>query len=172
MRGRVALRLPKAEIARLRALDYRERLVERYGAWEPPWWREPPVVDRAWWDAHRQAETLFQRNCDETARIGGWVDYHTRLSIMSNAGYPDCMYLHISDGRLVVAELKVYEANGRGKPPTWDQRYWLDVWSQVPCAQVYLWYPADQPRIDTVLLSAPPTKYRELRARAVPALPD
>jgi hypothetical protein len=80
----------------------------------------------------------------DVARLHGWRRYHTWLSRHSPAGFPDEVLLRAP--RLVVAELK--SETGR---LTDAQAEWLEEWERIPCAEVYVWTPADMDTIAEVL---------------------
>jgi hypothetical protein len=80
----------------------------------------------------------------DIARLYGWRRYHTWLAKHSPAGFPDEILLR--PPRLVVAELK--SDVGR---LTDAQAEWLEAWRQIPCAEVFLWTPADMDEIARVL---------------------
>ena len=70
----------------------------------------------------------------DLAKLHGWRRYHTWTSIHSPAGFPDEILLR--GERLVVAELK----SSIGRVST-AQKEWLDAWSRIPGAEVYIWRP-------------------------------
>jgi hypothetical protein len=80
----------------------------------------------------------------DVARLHGWRRYHAWLSKHSPAGFPDEILLR--PPRLVVAELK--SSAGRTSDA---QEEWLEAWRQIPCAEVFLWTPADMDGIAAVL---------------------
>ena len=88
-------------------------------------------------------EEDFQSSIIEEAKLQRWAIYHTYRSDNSDAGYPD---LHLVRGQAqIFVELKM-----PGKDPTTDQRRWL-VALEATGAQVYVWRPADMPKISTIL---------------------
>lgn len=102
-----------------------------------------------------------------TARMCGWLIYHTKFSLKADAGFPDLCLVGApprQDGRLIFAELKRegrWPTEGRlsaGAAPHWinGQREWLLALSDTP-AEVYLWWPSDSKDIATVLADGPGT---------------
>ncbi|HEY3207579.1 MAG TPA: hypothetical protein VGJ58_11560 [Gaiellaceae bacterium] len=80
----------------------------------------------------------------DLAKTLGWTYYHTFLSVRSVSGFPDCVLLRSQ--RLVVCELK--SPTGR---TTEAQERWLEAWRRIPCAEVFVWTPADMDDIARVL---------------------
>lgn len=79
-------------------------------------------------------ERQLQDAVIETARLLGWLVYHTHDSRHSAKGFPDlCM---VRGQRLLFVELK-----RDGKHPTTEQRQWLDRLCRP--AEVFVWRPAD-----------------------------
>lgn len=69
-----------------------------------------------------------------SARMLGWLCYHTHDSRRSEAGFPDvCL---VRGDRLIFAELKTL----RGKVTDAQQR-WLDAFAGVPGVVVHVWRP-------------------------------
>ena len=102
------------------------------------------------------SEDTLQSYVLRTARMCGWLAYHTRFSIKSSAGFPDLVL--VKGTRLIVAELKrqgLWPTEGRlskGAVPRWidGQREWLLALSAT-AAEVYLWWPSDSQDIATIL---------------------
>lgn len=97
-----------------------------------------------------------------TAKAAGWMCYHTRFSLKSEAGYPDVCLVQKETGRLLFAELKrqgKWPTEGhlsRGAIPRWvvGQREWLEALAATD-AEVYLLWPSDCHDIATILLHGP-----------------
>lgn len=102
------------------------------------------------------SEDTLQSYVLRTARLCGWLAYHTRFSIKSAAGFPDLVL--VKESRLIFAELKrqgLWPTEGRlskGAVPHWlnGQREWLLALSETP-AEVYLWWPSDSHDISVIL---------------------
>jgi hypothetical protein len=92
-----------------------------------------------------------------TAKMLGWMLYHTRFSLKSDAGFPD---LVLVKDRIVYAELKrenKWPTEGRlsnGIVPRWvnGQREWITALAQAG-AEVYIWWPSDSRDIADILMS-------------------
>lgn len=67
----------------------------------------------------------------QAARLRLWHVYFTWRSDHSPAGFPDLIC--IRDGRLVVLELKTKQ----GRVSNF-QRWWLEAFREIPCAEVYV----------------------------------
>lgn len=91
--------------------------------------------------ATQMTEAELQGWVATSARMLGWLVYHTYDSRRSEAGYPDTTLVRGS--RLVYAELK----SMRGKV-TAAQQQWLDALRRVPGVEVYVWRPDE---LDTIL---------------------
>ena len=95
------------------------------------------------------------------ARTTGYFCYHTRFSLKSAAGFPDCVLVS-RDGRLLFAELKregkwpTESRLGKGLIPRVleGQRDWLECLDR-SCAEAYLWWPSDIHDIATILTDSP-----------------
>lgn len=102
------------------------------------------------------SEDTLQSYVLKTARLTGWLAYHTRFSIKSAAGFPDLVL--VREDRLIFAELKrqgLWPTEGRlskGAVPHWvvGQREWLQALDQTQ-ADVFLWWPSDAHDIATIL---------------------
>lgn len=100
-------------------------------------------------------ESDFLRTFLQTARHLGWVAAHFGPAQVQGRwvtpvqgeakGWPDVTL--VRNGRLVFAELK--RPGVRKVSP--EQARWLDLLRAVPCAEVYVWNPADWDEIETVL---------------------
>lgn len=76
-----------------------------------------------------------------TARMCGWLAYHTHDSRRSEAGFPDlCL---VRDDQVIFAELK----SMKGKVTDAQQR-WLDALDLVAGVTTYVWRPSD---LDSIL---------------------
>lgn len=100
-----------------------------------------------------------------TAKLCGWLIYHTRFSLKSDAGFPDlCLVSQAprQDGRLIFAELKregLWPTEGRlskSAVPHWinGQEEWLKALYDTP-AEVYIWWPSDVRDIAAILSDGP-----------------
>jgi len=100
-----------------------------------------------------------------TAKLCGWLAYHTKFSIKSDAGFPDLCLVGApprQDGRLIFAELKregKWPTEGRlssGAAPHWiqGQKEWLEALFDTP-AEVYVWWPSDAKDIAAILADGP-----------------
>lgn len=98
---------------------------------EPP----PPIDEKA-------AEKDFQAAVIKRAKELGWLTYHTRDSRKSEEGFPDLVLVR---ERVVFMELKT--AIGK---PTAPQCCWMEA-LEVAGEEVYLFRPADWPKIEDVL---------------------
>lgn len=111
------------------------------------------VVWGSWTEAALQA---FVRR---TARMCGWLVYHTAFSMKSDAGFPD---LVLVKDRIIFAELKrenLWPTEGglsQSAVPRWinGQREWLQQLSRAG-GETYLWWPSDSHDIATILTSGP-----------------
>jgi hypothetical protein len=97
------------------------------------------------------------------AKACGYLCYHTKFSIKSDAGFPDlCLVRGGETGRLLFAELKregKWPTEGRLAPglvPRWvnGQYEWLKT-LQDAGQDVYLWWPSDQRDIADILTDGP-----------------
>lgn len=97
-----------------------------------------------------ETEAQFTSWLRRTAKEFGWKFYHTRFSIMSDAGFPDCTL--VKPGQPVIfAELKKHDGE-----PTEKQQEWLDALSEARGTKVYLWRPQDKEAIVRVLFEGFP----------------
>jgi hypothetical protein len=94
--------------------------------------------------AVRLTEKAWQAQVIDLAKLYGWTYYHTFLSVRSTPGFPDLLL--VRPPRIVIAELKA-----EGKGATAHQQRWLDLLAACPGVEVYLWRPADLPRVVEVL---------------------
>jgi len=113
------------------------------------------AVWSSWTEATLQSYVL------RTARLCGWLAYHTRFSIQSAAGFPDLVM--VKGTRMLISELKregKWPTEGHlstGAVPHWvnGQREWLLALDQT-AAEVYLWWPSDAHDIATILAADEP----------------
>lgn len=113
------------------------------------------------------AEIDLARYCHSAATMGGWhLEYYTRRSDMSPAGFPDRIWIHAAAGLIVAAELKGYDARGRLGQPSEDQIEWL-AGLRAAGVPAFLWAPEDRPEIDEVL-----ARRRVPPVDQLPELPD
>lgn len=96
-------------------------------------------------------ERQLQDAIVQTARLLGWLTYHTYDSRRSDPGFPDLVL--VRGPRLIFAELKTEK--GR---MTAEQEHWRDLLQAVTAVEAYLWRPADWfgGDIDRILKPAPP----------------
>lgn len=92
----------------------------------------------------------------DTARLFGWMRYHTHDSRHSPSGFPDEVLLR--SPRIIFAELK-----RQGSKPKPAQQAWLDELADFaarapripeapyPSVEVYIWRPSDLDRIVEIL---------------------
>ena len=96
------------------------------------------------WAGRNEGE--FQRDVLRTAAAQGWgPNYHTRLSIGSQRGFPDLVLVRARDRRLVFMELK-----GPKTLVQPEQQAWIDAlrW----CGQeAYIFRPRDEELVQDVL---------------------
>lgn len=80
-------------------------------------------------------EKVWQAQVTHIARPAGWRVYHTRFSVMSEAGFPDlCL---VRPPRVLFVELKTDIGN-----LTTAQHEWGLLLSQCPGIEYYVWRPA------------------------------
>ena len=93
-----------------------------------------------------RTEAQFQRHVLSTAKGFGWdLEYHTRISVGSNAGFPDLVLVRERDRRVVWMELKGPKTAIRAAQVAW-------VESLVACGQeAYIFRPCDEERVQEVL---------------------
>jgi hypothetical protein len=72
--------------------------------------------------ASAMSEKELQQTIVDTARLLGWMVYHTHDSRRSEPGFPDLVLVHPKRGRLMFVECK--SATGRVTP---EQTAWLDA---------------------------------------------
>lgn len=86
--------------------------------------------------AAAMTEAELQAWVTTSARMLGWLAYHTHDSRHSEAGFPDCVL--VRPPRMIVAELK----SMKGKV-TAGQQLWLDAFKALalPGVQVHVWRP-------------------------------
>jgi hypothetical protein len=87
--------------------------------------------------AKDMSEATLQTKCEQVARELGWLFYHTHDSRRSQAGFPDCVFLHPTSGRLVVRELKTMKGTASA-----EQKKWLAAF-EVAGVDVGIWRPID-----------------------------
>lgn len=107
-----------------------------------------------------------------SARLFGWMRYHTHDARRSPEGFPDDVLVHPRWRLTIIAELKGFDARGRLGKPTADQVAWLEALRDAG-QFAYLWTPLDADLIDRVLetgnVDGPlpplpaPTAHRRLR---------
>ena len=85
-----------------------------------------------WTDSERN----LQARILEAARALRWLPFHVFDSRRSQPGFPDLVL--VRPPRLIFAELK--SAKGR---ITAEQQQWLDLLSQIPGVEIFVWRPAD-----------------------------
>lgn len=83
------------------------------------------------------SEKVFQEQVRKAALLTGWLYYHTFNAFRSPEGFPDTVLIHPKKHRLIIAELKT----DTGKV-TLKQQAWIDAWSLIPCAEVWLLRPS------------------------------
>lgn len=94
----------------------------------------------------RRNEATFQRDVLRTAKTRAWdLEYHTRISIGSNEGFPDLVFVRERDRRTVFMELK-----GPTTPITPAQQKWHDLLVAVG-QEAYIFRPKDEERVQEVL---------------------
>ena len=81
----------------------------------------------------------------ETAKLGGWLIYHTHDSRRNQAGFPDLVM--VRSGRVIFAELKTEK--GRIGPA---QQVWRDEVMKADAVETYLWRPSDSESMEKALL--------------------
>ena len=90
-----------------------------------------------------------------TARLSGWMAYHTAYSVQSEPGFPDMVL--VRPPRVIFAELKTGKgrltAGHVGRSGRWvtGQQEWLEALRQCPGVETYLWRPADVDAIADLL---------------------
>jgi len=97
------------------------------------------------------SEAEFERRVLALARSLGYLAFHPHSSKHSESGFPDLTLLRESDGRLVLAELKVWP---RLTLRPMQQR-WLTAATKNPQLEYYVWrwvWPGDiEQQIATIL---------------------
>ncbi|HSS11797.1 MAG TPA: VRR-NUC domain-containing protein [Acidimicrobiales bacterium] len=93
----------------------------------------PPITEKQW-----MAQVV------DLARILHWETYHAWLSIHSPRGWPDLAI--VRPPRLILAELK-----GEKGKLTAAQVHWLELLSQCPGVEVFVWRPTDLDNVTRVL---------------------
>ena len=91
-----------------------------------------------------QAEASFGEQFAQAARLLHWAAYHTFDSRRSREGFPD--WVLVRGNRLLFVELKSDE----GTLST-AQAAWLAALERVRGVEVWVWRPADWPRIRAIL---------------------
>lgn len=81
------------------------------------------------------SEAAFQARVIALARSLGYLAYHTHFSKHSEKGFPDLALCRIRDGRLILAELKVWPRLAL-RP---EQEVWLEALGRNPHLEVYVW---------------------------------
>ena len=89
-------------------------------------------------------ETQLREQIRDLCKIIGWEFYFTWSSIHSPRGWPDLNLC--KPPRLIFAELK-----REGKEPSPEQQKWIDLLSDVPGVEVYIWRPSDIEGIADIL---------------------
>lgn len=113
-----------------------------------------PGTDPCEREAMHVTEKSFQNQVEKLLRMNGWKYYHTWNSMHSAGGFPDICA--VRNQRVLFAELKA-----EGKDPGAKQVEWLDAVAKIPNIEVYLWYPSDYSKIDSILTTRqrPPKSY-------------
>lgn len=91
-----------------------------------------------------ETERGFSAAVIALARLHKWLVYHTRLSLGSEAGFPDLVL--VRPGDVLFIELKTM--TGKLTPA---QQHWQDVLAQCPGVEVAIWRPSDWPVIEARL---------------------
>jgi len=104
------------------------------------WYRKPP--EQRALELVRESEV--QSRIRQTALRCGWKYYHTYDSRRSERGFPDTVLC--KPPRLIFAECKTEE----GKVED-EQREWLEILSEIPGVECYIWRPSDLPQIERLL---------------------
>jgi hypothetical protein len=82
-------------------------------------------------------EDELQRRVLAMASELGWLAYHTRFSVGSQAGFPDLVLVHTKRRRVLYRELKRQRTT-----PTARQQAWLDALTQAG-QDAGVWRPLD-----------------------------
>ncbi|WP_147107170.1 VRR-NUC domain-containing protein [Nesterenkonia populi] len=98
--------------------------------------------------AKLMSEGDLQQSVEQLLTLHGWTFHHETDSRKSRRGFPDLIAVHPT-GRLLLVELKGYDARGRLGTATAEQQKWLDVWRQAGARihgdviTSYAWEPKD-----------------------------
>lgn len=90
-----------------------------------------------------------------TARLCGWLAYHTYASVKSDPGFPDVVL--VKPPRVLFAELKTQRGRvstgrpGRGGRWLTGQDEWLEALRACPGVETHLWRPEDAQAIADTL---------------------
>ena len=91
-----------------------------------------------------ETEKGFLEAVRELAKLHGWKDSHSYLSIKSPAGFPDLVLCR--PPTVIFAELKTQK--GRVSPA---QDAWLQALARCPGVSVFVWRPSDWDDIVKIL---------------------
>lgn len=138
------------------AVEERDALRRRFPQL-PPWQPPEPADETA--DAMRSvfagvSERDLLAYVLQTARLHGWLAYHSWSSVHSEAGWPDVVA--VKSPRIVFAELK-----REGRRPTEAQWRWLDALRRIPGCEVFVWKPSNRAEIAAVFAGAPAAPEQE-----------
>jgi hypothetical protein len=84
----------------------------------------------------RETEKGFLQAIRDLARVMGWEEYHTHLSLHSSPGFPDLVL--VRPPYVIFVEVK--SSIGRVSPA---QQRWIELLQRCPGVSVYLWRPCD-----------------------------
>lgn len=90
----------------------------------------------------------FQSEIVRLAHLNHWTTQYFWRNFHSPKGWLDLVLVKPESNRLIFAELKI--------PPdkvTSEQQMWIDIWSQYPMVEVYVWTPKDWEDIIKLLSS-------------------
>ena len=104
-------------------------------------------------------EKAFLAFVTDVANAGSWLTYHTYDSRRSQAGFPDLVMS--KNGRVIFAELKTQKGRIRK-----EQQHWIDVLTQNPSIEVYLWRPSDSDQIIQTLLEGKLFVFQDFHGRS------
>ena len=95
--------------------------------------------------ANCMTEAQFLVQVRDLALLTGWIFYHTRTSIGSDAGFPDVVITNPRQRRTIFAELKKQDGVVSA-----DQKKWLASLAEAG-NEVAVWRPADLDAIKAIL---------------------
>jgi hypothetical protein len=81
----------------------------------------------------------------EIATTYGWMSYHTHDSRHSAKGFPDCVFAHETQARVVFVELKREKARLTPEQTLWGATL------RAAGQDVYVWRPSDVDRVHDLL---------------------